>query len=72
LRREYETLMEEVTRIKNSLVSHACCSDPRIDSWIRNEARSFVKRAAERPLTPCSSSPSQGEDVPYHPISPPS
>ncbi|KAI9149596.1 Cyclic AMP-dependent transcription factor ATF-2 [Paramyrothecium foliicola] len=58
LRMEYESLMEEVTRIKNSLVNHACCSDPQIDTWIRNEAHNFVKRSAERAATSFDSSSS--------------
>jgi hypothetical protein len=54
LRAEYEELVYEVTRIKNFLVSHARCSDPRIDTWIQEEAHRFVKRSAERAATPPS------------------
>jgi hypothetical protein len=62
---EHDSLLDEVTRMKNSLIGHACCRDPGIDDWIQQEARRFVTRAAERPLTPCSSSPAKDEDEDY-------
>jgi hypothetical protein len=40
---EYDSLFAEVTELKNLLISHTCCNDPIIDSWIRSEARRFVE-----------------------------
>lgn len=45
---EYNGLVDEVTRMKNELMSHASCHDPNIDLWLENEARRFVQSSAER------------------------
>jgi hypothetical protein len=42
LRREYDGLVGEVTRIKDHLMSHATCNDTNIDKWLVKEARKFV------------------------------
>ena len=42
LQREYQGLLGEVSLMKNQLMQHATCNDPKIDQWIDNEARKFV------------------------------
>ncbi|TDZ34614.1 Basic leucine zipper (bZIP) transcription factor atfB [Colletotrichum spinosum] len=48
LQMEYNRLVDEVTRMKNELMSHANCNDPNINLWLENEARRFVQSSAER------------------------
>ncbi|OHE96748.1 bZIP transcription factor [Colletotrichum orchidophilum] len=48
LQMEYNGLVDEVTRMKNELMSHANCNDPNINLWLDNEARRFVQVSAER------------------------
>ncbi|KAK1981740.1 bZIP transcription factor [Colletotrichum cereale] len=48
LQMEYNGLVDEVTRMKNELMSHANCNDPNINLWLENEARRFVQVSAER------------------------
>ncbi|KAL2760428.1 hypothetical protein ACRALDRAFT_1073718 [Sodiomyces alcalophilus JCM 7366] len=48
LQREYNGLLDEVSLMKNELISHAHCNDPNIDLWLDNEAKRFVQRATER------------------------
>ncbi|KAK1965935.1 bZIP transcription factor [Colletotrichum sublineola] len=48
LQMEYNGLVDEVTRMKNELMSHASCNDPNINLWLENEARRFVQVSAER------------------------
>ncbi|OHW94649.1 bZIP transcription factor [Colletotrichum incanum] len=48
LQMEYNGLVDEVTRMKNELMSHANCNDPNINLWLENEARRFVQISAER------------------------
>ncbi|PHH93350.1 hypothetical protein CDD83_5904 [Cordyceps sp. RAO-2017] len=45
LQREYSGLLEEATQIKTSLMAHAACNDPKIDTWIETEATRFVQRS---------------------------
>jgi hypothetical protein len=45
LHSEYDELLEQVTRMKNSLLSHATCNDPIIDGWIEVEARKYVVKS---------------------------
>lgn len=45
---EHTALMNEVTRIKNSIMEHAACNDPQIDNWFGLEARRFVQATRER------------------------
>ncbi|KLU92731.1 hypothetical protein MAPG_11633 [Magnaporthiopsis poae ATCC 64411] len=45
---EHTALMNEVTRIKNSIMEHASCNDPQIDKWFGLEARRFVQATRER------------------------
>lgn len=40
---EYNGLLGEVSSLKHTLMTHAKCDDPNIDSWISNEARKFVQ-----------------------------
>lgn len=47
LQMEYNSLLGEVSRMKNQIMSHATCHDPNIDKWIDNEARRFVQGAPE-------------------------
>ncbi|ROT38884.1 hypothetical protein SODALDRAFT_249026, partial [Sodiomyces alkalinus F11] len=44
LQREYNGLLDEVSRMKNELISHAHCNDPNIDQWLDNEAKRFVQK----------------------------
>ncbi|OLN84954.1 Cyclic AMP-dependent transcription factor ATF-2-like protein 1 [Colletotrichum chlorophyti] len=48
LQLEYSGLVDEVTRMKNELMSHANCNDPNINLWLESEARRFVQSSAER------------------------
>ncbi|KAF9874856.1 bZIP transcription factor [Colletotrichum karsti] len=48
LQMEYNGLVDQVTRMKNELMSHANCNDPNINLWLENEARRFVQSSAER------------------------
>lgn len=48
LQREYNGLLDEVSRMKNELITHAHCNDPNIDLWLDNEAKRFVQKATER------------------------
>ncbi|WYZ38691.1 hypothetical protein EsH8_III_000605 [Colletotrichum jinshuiense] len=48
LQMEYNGLVDEVTRMKNELMSHANCHDPNINLWLENEARRFVQNSAVR------------------------
>ncbi|KAL0943753.1 bZIP transcription factor [Colletotrichum truncatum] len=48
LQMEYNGLVDEVTRMKNELMSHANCNDPNINLWLENEARRFVQSSADR------------------------
>ncbi|KAF6817350.1 bZIP transcription factor [Colletotrichum sojae] len=48
LQMEYNGLVDEVTRMKNELMSHANCNDTRINLWLESEARRFVQSSAER------------------------
>jgi len=48
LQMEYNGLVDEVTRMKNELMSHANCNDQNINLWLENEARRFVQVSAER------------------------
>lgn len=43
LQMEYNSLLGEVSRMKNQIMAHATCHDPNIDKWIDNEARRFVQ-----------------------------
>jgi cyclic AMP-dependent transcription factor ATF-2 len=43
LQLEYNSLLGEVSELKHTLMTHAKCDDPNIDSWIANEARKFVQ-----------------------------
>jgi cyclic AMP-dependent transcription factor ATF-2 len=43
LQLEYSGLLGEVSELKHTLMTHAKCNDPNIDSWISNEARKFVQ-----------------------------
>ncbi|KAI0123079.1 hypothetical protein BJ170DRAFT_687782 [Xylariales sp. AK1849] len=45
---EYRSLLDEVSRIKAQLMTHANCNDPNINKWIENEAKRFVLGAGER------------------------
>lgn len=45
---EYSGLVDEVSRIRAQLMTHASCNDPNIDKWIENEAKRFVIGAGER------------------------
>jgi cyclic AMP-dependent transcription factor ATF-2 len=40
---EFNGLLGEVSSLKHTLMTHAKCNDPNIDSWISNEARKFVQ-----------------------------
>ena len=44
---EYNELMDEVTQLKNSLMTHAGCNDSNIDRWINNEANSYIRRLSQ-------------------------
>ncbi|KAI1466381.1 uncharacterized protein F4812DRAFT_77098 [Daldinia caldariorum] len=48
LKKEYSHLKNEISLIKSQLMDHANCSDPNIDRWIENEAKSFVLGASDR------------------------
>ncbi|KAK2759671.1 transcription factor atf21 [Colletotrichum kahawae] len=48
LQMEYNGLVDQVTRMKNELMSHANCNDPNINLWLENEAQRFVQSSAER------------------------
>lgn len=52
LQMEYNSLLGEVSRMKNQIMSHATCHDPNIDKWIDNEARRFVQGAPEPTTAP--------------------
>ncbi|RKU44983.1 hypothetical protein DL546_007429 [Coniochaeta pulveracea] len=43
LQMEYNGLLGEVSELKHTLMTHAKCDDPNIDSWIASEARKFVQ-----------------------------
>ncbi|KFA61098.1 hypothetical protein S40285_09586 [Stachybotrys chlorohalonatus IBT 40285] len=44
LHSEYDELLEQVIKMKNSLLCHATCDDPIIDRWIEVEARKYVEK----------------------------
>ncbi|KAK6078330.1 bZIP transcription factor [Seiridium cupressi] len=48
LRMEYSALLNEVTQTRALLMTHANCSDGRIDKWVENEAKRFVLGAGEQ------------------------
>lgn len=48
LQREYGSLVDQVTQLKNDLMIHAGCGDRNIDSWIETEAKRFVQRTTDR------------------------
>ena len=50
LQREYSSLVDQVTQLKNDLMIHAGCGDRNIDSWIETEAKRFVQRTTDRPV----------------------
>jgi len=43
LQAECDTLMGEISRMKTQVMGHARCNDPKIDEWIKNEARMFLQ-----------------------------
>ncbi|KAL7919760.1 hypothetical protein ACQKWADRAFT_300353 [Trichoderma austrokoningii] len=49
LRSEYFQLLDEVTAIKNQLMTHARCNDPHINFWIEKEALKYVERCMDTP-----------------------
>ncbi|KAK3185875.1 transcription factor [Lecanicillium sp. MT-2017a] len=44
---EYNELLDEVTKLKNFLMTHASCNDPNIDGWINNEANTYIRRLSQ-------------------------
>ncbi|KEY74853.1 hypothetical protein S40285_09291 [Stachybotrys chlorohalonatus IBT 40285] len=50
LHSEYDELLEQVIRMKNSLLCHATCDDPIIDRWIEVEARKYVEKLPKHTL----------------------
>jgi hypothetical protein len=48
LQREYSVLLDEVSKMKNYLMTHAGCNDQNIDQWIEIEARKFVQKTTHR------------------------
>ena len=48
LQREYNVLLDEVSKMKNHLMTHAGCNDQNIDQWIEIEARKFVQKTTHR------------------------
>jgi len=48
LQREYTALLDEVSKMKNHLMTHAGCGDQNIDQWIEMEARKFVQKRTNR------------------------
>ncbi|KAI9898758.1 hypothetical protein N3K66_007118 [Trichothecium roseum] len=48
LHREYNSLLEEVSNMKNQLMAHAGCNDANIDQWIDLEARRFVQKTTDQ------------------------
>ncbi len=47
LHSESNALLDEVTQLKNLLMTHAGCKDPNIDGWINNEANSYIRRLSQ-------------------------
>ncbi|KHN93716.1 transcription factor ATF2 [Metarhizium album ARSEF 1941] len=43
LQSEYTELLQESSKLKNFLITHASCQDPNIDTWIKNEASKYVR-----------------------------
>ena len=48
LQQEYSGLLGEVGGLKEELMSHANCNDPKINQWIENEANRFVQGMSDR------------------------
>ncbi|KEY72649.1 hypothetical protein S7711_09762 [Stachybotrys chartarum IBT 7711] len=48
LQKEYDRLLADVIELKNLLISHACCNDANIDSWIEGEARKILQKSLGR------------------------
>lgn len=44
LRKEFQTLREEVGKVKSDLINHTECHDSNINRWVENEAKGFVKK----------------------------
>jgi hypothetical protein len=45
---EYMELLDEISQLKNFLMTHAGCSDSNIDGWINNEANSYIRRLSQK------------------------
>ncbi|KAI0021902.1 hypothetical protein F4780DRAFT_255065 [Xylariomycetidae sp. FL0641] len=48
LQMEYNGLLDEVSRIRAQLITHAHCNDPNINKWVENEAKRFVLSQSDR------------------------
>lgn len=65
LQSEYNALLAEAGELKNMLMVHAGCDDPRIGAWIRAEAAKFVDKTSapiERKGSDSSASPFHGRN----------
>lgn len=50
LQAEAQGLMSELNSMKNYLMDHASCNDPRIDNWLDSEAQRFVRETKQRAM----------------------
>ncbi|TLS26480.1 hypothetical protein PpBr36_04485 [Pyricularia pennisetigena] len=50
LQTEAQGLLNESNSMKNHLMDHASCKDPRIDNWLEFEAQRFVRESKERAM----------------------
>ncbi|EHA47474.1 hypothetical protein MGG_04009 [Pyricularia oryzae 70-15] len=50
LHTEAQVLMNELNSMKNHLMDHASCKDPRIDNWLEFETQRFVRESKERAM----------------------
>ncbi|KAI6357651.1 hypothetical protein MCOR25_007602 [Pyricularia grisea] len=50
LQTEAQGLLNELNSMKNHLMDHASCKDPRIDNWLEFEAQRFVRESKERAM----------------------
>ncbi|TLD24352.1 hypothetical protein PspLS_06636 [Pyricularia sp. CBS 133598] len=50
LQTEAQGLLNELNSMKNHLMDHASCKDPRIDNWLEFEAQRFIRESKERAM----------------------
>lgn len=50
LQTEAQGLVDELNSMKNHVMDHAACRDPRIDKWLELEAQRFVRESKERAM----------------------